>query len=243
LHHANMDRLWDLWLAKGGGRSDPTSDTTWTGVTFTFFDENANKVTMTPCDVLNAATQLNYTYEGEPAQVTQACGSIPPWIFNYNVLLAFPFPTGPIDGDPYMVPVDISTIVQPLETILQNPAQQVYLELDGVATNTSPGVAWEVYVGLPAGVPPDPTSSFYAGKLALFGAGVRSDAHHTFKPATLRFNATKALRTVLANAGTSAPLTFIATGILVDGKPVTPTVKSTVTVTGGKFVVGTRKQG
>jgi hypothetical protein len=242
LHHANMDRLWDLWLAQGGGRSDPTSDTTWTGVTFTFFDENANKVTMTPCDVLNASTQLNYTYQGEPPQVVQSCGALPPWIFRYVVLLAFPFPTAPIDGDPYMVPVDINTIIQSLETILENPLQQVYLELDGVATNTQPGVGWEVYVGLPIGVAPDPTSPFYVGKMALFAAGVRSAAHETFHRATLRFNATKALRAVLTPGGNSAPLTFIARGILVDGKPVTPNVKSTVTIAGGKFAVETRER-
>jgi tyrosinase len=242
LHHANMDRLWDLWLAKGGGRSDPTSDTTWTGVTFTFFDETGTKVTMTPCEVLNAATQLNYSYAGEPAQVPQSCGGIPPWIFHILVLLEFPFPPNPIDGDPYMVPVDISNIVQELETILQSSAKQVYLVLDGVATDKSPGVSWEVYVGLPVGVAPDPKSPFYVGKLALFGEGVRSDAHHTFKPATLRFNATKALRAVLAPGGSNASLTFIAKGILVNGQQVTPKVESTVTVTGGKFVVEHREK-
>jgi tyrosinase len=243
LHHANMDRLWDLWLAQGGGRNDPTSDTTWTGVTFTFFDENGNKVTMTPCDVLNAATQLNYTYQGEPAQVPQSCGTIPPWIFRYVVLLTFPFPMTPIDGDPYTVPVDISTIAQRLGPILQNPLQQVYLELDGVATDKSPGVGWEVYVGLPAGVAPDPKSPFYVGRLALYGAGVRSDAHHTFTPAKLRFNATRALRAVVAAGGNSAPVSFFVRGILVNGTQVIPPVQSTVTVTEGKFIVGTRKRG
>src|SRR5271165_2979815 len=240
LHHANIDRLWDLWLAQGGGRSDPTSDSSWTGVTFTFFDENGKKQLMNPCEVLEAANQLNYTYAGEPAQIPQSCGGIPPWIFTYLVLLEFPWPPTPIDEVPYMVPVEIGTIVQALEVILQNPLQQVYLELDGVATDKSPGATWEVYVGLPAGVPPTPKSPFYVGKLALFGGGVRSDTHHTFKPATRRFNVTKALRTVLANQGTNAPLTFIAKGILVGGKQETPRVQSDVTVTGGKFVVGTR---
>jgi hypothetical protein len=242
LHHANMDRLWDLYIDQGGGRSDPTSDSTWTGKVFTFYDENGSKVTMTPCDVLNASAQLNYTYEGEPPQVTQSCGGLPPWIFKYVVLLKFPFPPNPIDGDPYVVQVDISSKVAKLRSILGNPDQQVYLELDGVAADRSPGVVWEVYVGLPAGVQADPSSPFFVGELALFGGGVRADvhAHHTFKPANLRFNATKALGAVLANGGSAAPLTFIARGILVDGQPVTPRVQSTVTVTGGKFVVGTK---
>ena len=241
LHHANMDRLWDLWLAQGGGRSDPTSDATWTGTMFTFFDENGKKVTMAPCDVLQAATQLNYTYEGEPSQVPQSCGGIPPWIFTHLVLLVFPFPPIPIDGDPYILPVDISDIVQQLEVDLWNPAKQVYLELDGVATSKSPGVSWEVYVGLPAGVAANPQSPFYVGKLGLFGAGVRSDSHGNFKPTALRFNATQALQTLLAGGGSNASLTFIARGILVRGKQVTPKVRSSVTVKEGKFIVATRK--
>jgi hypothetical protein len=243
LHHANMDRLWDLWLAQGLSRSDPTNDTTWTGVTFTFFDENANTVTMSPCDVLNAAAQLNYTYEGEPAQVVEVCDDLPLWIFAYLVLLEFPFPPTPIDGDPYIVPVDISTIVQSLETIFANPLQEVFLELDDVTTKTQPGAGWEVYVGLPVGVAPEPTSPYYVGKMALFSTGVHSAAgNHPFKAATLRFNATIALKTLLAPGGSSAPVSFYARGILVDGKQVTPTVQSPVSVSQARFVVETRKR-
>src|SRR5208283_3061868 len=127
LHHCNIDRLWDLWLAQGGGRSDPTSDTTWTTKVFTFFDENGKKVTMTPCDILNAATQLNYSYAGEPPQVVQTCGVVPPWKFIYFVLFEFQWPPGPIGPDPYVVAVDISTIVKKLESVLANPMEEVFL--------------------------------------------------------------------------------------------------------------------
>jgi hypothetical protein len=242
LHHANMDRLWDLWLAQAGGRADPTSDATWTGVTFDFFDETGSTVSMTPCDVLNAASQLNYTYEGEPPQVKQTCDIIPPWIFRYLVLLEFPWPPTPIDGDPYMVPVDLSTVLQQLVAILQNPDQQVYLQLNGVTTKTQPGVTWEVYVGLPVGVAPGTALPSYVGKMALFGPGVRSDAHGNFKAATLTFNATKALAAVVNPGGVSATVSFYARGILVDGKRVKPVVESTVNVTSAEFRVSTRSR-
>ena len=29
LHHCNIDRLWKRWLALGGGRTNPTGNTTW----------------------------------------------------------------------------------------------------------------------------------------------------------------------------------------------------------------------
>src|SRR5262249_11460120 len=43
LHHANVDRLWTVWLSMGGGRKNP-SKRDWLTRTFTFYDENGNKV-------------------------------------------------------------------------------------------------------------------------------------------------------------------------------------------------------
>ena len=244
LHHANMDRLWDLWLAQGGGRSDPTSDASWTGVTFTFFDESGSQVKMTPCDVLNAAAQLNYTYEGEPTQVAQSCGTAPPWKFISHVLLQVPFPPNPIDGDPYTFPIDASAIFQQLQTILTNPAQRLYLVLQGIATDKPPGATWEVYVGLPAGTAPLPSSPFYVGKLALFGAGVRSDSHpgHPFHPAVLQFNIERAMTNVVQSGQTTVPVTFVPAGILVNGQKVPPRVQSPITIASAQFLVMTRSR-
>jgi tyrosinase len=55
LHHCNMDRLWNLWLAQGGGRIDPVWDNTWKSTTYTFFDEEGAQVEMNGCEVLRAA--------------------------------------------------------------------------------------------------------------------------------------------------------------------------------------------
>ncbi|WP_432478408.1 tyrosinase family protein [Nocardioides sp. GXQ0305] len=61
LHHANVDRLWDVWLAQGGGRANPT-DTAWLNQPFTMYDENGQPVTLRSRDVVDTAGQLGVVY-------------------------------------------------------------------------------------------------------------------------------------------------------------------------------------
>jgi Common central domain of tyrosinase/Polyphenol oxidase middle domain len=102
LHHANVDRQWNLWLAQGGGRTDPLGDTTWKNRQYTFFEENGAQVQMTACEILRAAAQLNYVYECEPPQVTEYCLRIfpPPWVFQIEVLLHVPISPVELQADP-----------------------------------------------------------------------------------------------------------------------------------------------
>ena len=58
LHHCNIDRLWEEWLAQGGGRVNPTADATWMNTDFTFVDENKNFVQMSGSDVPYTINQL-----------------------------------------------------------------------------------------------------------------------------------------------------------------------------------------
>lgn len=54
LHHCNIDRLWNRWLAGGGGRANPPStDTVWHNTKFTFFDEFGGQVQMSGAELLN----------------------------------------------------------------------------------------------------------------------------------------------------------------------------------------------
>jgi tyrosinase len=66
LHHANIDRLWNHWVALGGGRQDPTSDQVWMNTSFFFYDENGQQVQKSGKDILDSAGQLGYCYEDEP---------------------------------------------------------------------------------------------------------------------------------------------------------------------------------
>jgi tyrosinase len=63
LHHCNIDRLWEVWLAQGGGQTNPTTDADWMDRPFTFVDECRRFVTLTGADVLHTANQLGYQYD------------------------------------------------------------------------------------------------------------------------------------------------------------------------------------
>jgi polyphenol oxidase len=66
-HHANIDRLWDVWIHAAATHKNPASNT-WLRHRFTFWDENKRWVYITAADVINMATNLRYTYG--PAQPT-----------------------------------------------------------------------------------------------------------------------------------------------------------------------------
>ncbi|MGC0775489.1 MAG: tyrosinase family protein [Candidatus Acidiferrum sp.] len=232
VHHSNVDRLWDLWLAQGG-RSDPVLDATWTGKTYTFFDENGNPVKMSACEILRAAQQLNYVYEGEPPQVLEYCRRRPPfpwWQFEKVVLFQVPGPPVELKGETVSVPIELNEFMGKLRSAMDSKTDILLLDLDGVEAAEQPGVAWAVYVGPPGAVEEDVKSPAYVGALSLFGSGVRGEKHHEFKPAHFVYPLNRALQTTLETGAKRLQITFAPLGIVVDGKPTRPQVKSAVRI-------------
>jgi hypothetical protein len=191
LHHCNIDRLWEKWLAQGGGRVNPTADATWMNTNFTFVDENKNFVQMSGADVLYTINQLHYQYE-DP----RTC--VPPWWYyvlaaekvfiagpRRNVLASVviardvkPIPDRaridlrPEDGDSRE---RLARALSPdlLAKSVEAGARYV-LAFEGVRSEAQLDGYFEVYLGLPRDSKPDPDSPYYVGNVSFFGLDAQS---------------------------------------------------------------------
>jgi hypothetical protein len=246
LHHCNMDRLWDLWLAEGGGRIDPVLDSTWKNTKFTFFDEEGAQLEMTGCEILRAAQQLHYVYEGEPPQVNDYCLPLlkfPPIFFEKELILRLPVPPITLGQEVVSFPIDFKEATQRLGSLAESKTATVFLELDDVEAERQPGVAWQVYLGLPANAKPTEASPHYVGALALFGQGIHSESHDKFEPAHFAFPVNRALLAGFKANQEHWTITFVPRGILLDGTESQPKVESPVKIARVSLTVETQKPG
>jgi len=247
LHHSNVDRLWNLWLAQGAGRGDPLANSAWRTKQYTFFDENGSQVTMSACQILRAAQQLNYVYECEPSQIKPVCRFIPPiWEYLTQVVSAIAIPRIELKSEPVSFPIELRELRTRLEARLKNQDETVFLELAEVEADNQPGAVWEVYAGLAkAGAQPDYRSPSYIGSLSLFGSGIRSETHgehKEFKAARFLYPLNRVLATALKSNAPAISITFVPVGILLDGKPTHPEIKSPVRIGKVNLIVETRKE-
>jgi hypothetical protein len=231
-HHSNIDRLWNLWLAQGGGRHDPLTDTPWRTNSYTFFNESGGEVHMTACEILRCAEQLNYTYEGEPTQVKEYCLKLifPFPILILQVLIQWPGPPVELTEKEVSIPIDIAQMRERIPALLNSKDEALVVELGDVVAEREPGVVWEVYLGLPANAAANTESPNFLGTVSLFSAGVRSHSHGEFKPEHFSFPANKALAAALRSKEDKPRLVFVPAGPLIDGKPSQPKVQAPVRI-------------
>ena len=187
LHHANIDRYWNVWLKQGGGRADPTNNTTWRNRVFTFFNEAGKPVTMTACDILNASAQLHYTYQGEPPQVTQSCPpkiTVPPLRFVERAInIPIPDPemiineARPVTRVMQMKAVP-AEVMREAKAVIAAPDKNLVLNFGSITADAQPGTVFEVWIGTEGTPGPGVAGSRKIGDLALFAVGVGRHAQH-----------------------------------------------------------------
>jgi hypothetical protein len=204
LHHANVDRLWDQWLAQGG-RADPAAPA-WLDRPFSFHDETGAPITLTAADVVDAAGRLGYRYGvedpagpvhrgaaapmGRPAD-TRPAGTRP---VVARAVVARSSVRGNGDGarPPGLVATSAREVVlvgDPTSVPLTAPpsaraqagpdryaeGRTILLEVGDIEAERNPGVVYAVYVNLPASPSADDRARHHAGNVSLFGVEARHD--------------------------------------------------------------------
>ena len=172
LHHTNIDRLWEAWLAQGGGRSNPSlpQGDPWLNQAFTFFDENGKTVRLTGADIRNTMDQLDYRYNDPPDRSPDQPGRSKdrPEIGKERkprqprVLAEKEMNSIALRDQPISVAVKLAQEGADIKGDL-------VLRLEGVEIEEMPVGHYEVYVNLPEGERPNFKSVYYVGNMSFFG--------------------------------------------------------------------------
>ena len=189
LHHSNIDRLWESWLALGNVNS---ADPAWlandvnsiNGRRYDFFDQTGAQVTTVRVvtEVVDAAA-LGYGYEALadlsmcPEFLTvspggdEAAGGTPAATPTGELEFGSSETDGAIEVGPGPAAVPVALDRPEAAAGIAGAGGAVVLTLDGVQGTGVPAVAVEVYINLPAGQEqtPDFRSPYYVGNLNLFG--------------------------------------------------------------------------
>ncbi|HEY5857000.1 MAG TPA: tyrosinase family protein, partial [Aldersonia sp.] len=171
LHHANIDRLWNTWLALGGGRANPTQST-WLNTSFSFRDENGAAVTMTGADVVDTAAQLGYIYDDAlvaAAPMPTEAEPTPEPLGPPELAAATEQPlvlAGATESVGLTVP---ATSEEMLDAAATGAGRRVYLSVEDIQAVQDPGLAYAVYLMSSSG------ERRHVGNVSLFGITEMND--------------------------------------------------------------------
>jgi tyrosinase len=209
LHHANIDRLWEVWLRSGTPRSNPT-EREWLDTKFTV-GQGAVAVTMAARDVVDSSKPpLNYTYSELPSpQIPEIAvpkkrrgarkkaervesERVPEMIGGSDTGI-------PLSNSPTHAEISLSPPSGPARRLggpetAESP--NVYLKIENVSGRQLAGDAYAVYLNLPPGAKPGDHPERQAGSLSLFGVreATEIDEQHTGSGVTVSFNITAIAR-------------------------------------------------
>jgi hypothetical protein len=166
LHHCNIDRLWEKWLAQGGGRANP-SDPAWKNQSFSFFDETGTQRTRKAGDALSICPGLQYTYAKERILVLSP--AILALLLSYAEIAKLK-PRVTISADAAaalgMRPAALKLPLDKAKAAIESGGR-VLLSFDDIKIANPEGY-YEIYLN-PASSKVDFTDPSYAGNLVTFG--------------------------------------------------------------------------
>jgi tyrosinase len=181
LHHANIDRLWEVWLRADPAHVNPAGDPAFRDTTFTFPAPDGGEVTWAVGDVLDTEF-LDYVYESldAPSELTPA-------VAPERIRVLSPEDAQEVPMPPQMLGAtsDVSLASpEPVAVEMERPSQRrglevptrAYLRVEGV-TGTSAAPLYGVYVNVPEGSSPKDYPELRAGSFSTFGLAETSQTN------------------------------------------------------------------
>ncbi len=178
LHHANIDRLWDVWIARDATHTNPTSPFWRTGVEFPFRGVDGAHVAMTCAQVLDATAQpLDYRYDdisdpfAGPTPVRSISRGATEGTMAENRVTELVGAT----QDAIVLGGEVKRAVVPTRAARSVTApsrsaltQRVFLHIEHL-TSDDGAASYDVYLGLPPGADPKAYPENRVGRLPMFG--------------------------------------------------------------------------
>lgn len=213
LHHANLDRLWQVWLDLDDSHANPTDDPAFLDTTFTFPHPTEGTVTWRIGDALDPS-HFGYEYESvaPPSALVPPGPLVPDMDDERRREVVMP----PSEGSPPRVlgaasdvslarPEPVLVELTPARTrsaaLEELAGRRAYLRVEGI-TGTTGAPLYSVYVNVPEGADPADHPELRAGSVSTFGMeeASRTDETHDGNGLTATFEITE-LRARLAAEG------------------------------------------
>jgi len=221
LHHANIDRLWEVWRRRDASHTNLSTPYWLQGVPFSLNGASGQVVSMTASDVLNiAAPALDYDYEdltdplAAPAPSVAAMAKATPTPPTHELVGAtqtgvdlgddvvhtiLPTPVTPATFAASRLPAEAAPGAVPLSA--PSP-DRVVLRLEQV-TSVDPAPAYDVFLNVPDADQPDKRDDLHVGRASMFGLvqASRPGRGHGGSGLTFSFDITALYRSLQGQAG------------------------------------------
>ncbi|HEY8693819.1 MAG TPA: tyrosinase family protein [Chloroflexota bacterium] len=218
LHHANLDRLWTVWMGRAGGHANPNANN-WRNQSFQFHDATGNVVSLSPAQVVDTTVApLRYQYQdvSDPLGPAVAAPLVGLQVEQQPPPEMVGATTAPhaLAEQPTTAHLSVAAPTGPgLVAAPSGAAQRIYLNIENI-TGTGKSTGYEVYLNLPPDADPQQHRDKLVGILPMFGVAEasRSDAQHAGSGLHYALDATDVIRRLQANNAwnpTDLRITFV----------------------------------
>jgi tyrosinase len=186
LHHANIDRLWEVWRQRSAAHTNPIEAQWLTGVTFDFHDGLGNIFTHASQDVIDTqAAPLEYVYEDTSDPFPLETMGLLMTRRTPEMIGATEQPVT-LAGRPAVTQFAVTAPTGPGRAAEAAGDARLYLNLENITGSGDP-VSYSVYLNVPEGERPEDHPELFAGVLPMFGVAEASQADGTHPGSGLHY--------------------------------------------------------